>query len=61
MLNPMNENDDYDDFFDEAPTVVLIRRLIEEAIADSEAGVDDVLECDEDELDPTQFCAIGTR
>ena len=45
-----------DDFFDEMPTIVLIRRLIEDAIA--EAQPDEEPTC---ELDPAEFCAIGTR
>lgn len=50
-------DDAYDDFFDEAPTIVLIRRLIDEAIA--EAEVDAALE--EEDFEPTTFRAIGAR
>ncbi len=52
--------DDYDDFFDEAPTVVLIRRLIDQAIADAQVETDGILEADDEELDPAMFVAIGT-
>ncbi len=48
---------DHDDFFDEMPTIVMIKRLIEDAI-EAEGEVDDLLE---DELDPSEFRAIGTR
>jgi len=49
---------DDDDFFDELPTAVMIRRLIDEAIAEAQGELDEQLE---DELDPAEFVAIGTR
>ena len=50
--------EDYDDFFDEMPTIVMIKRLIEDAIAEAQSDVDDLIE---EELDPSDFKAIGTR
>ncbi len=54
MLSPA----EFDDFLEEAPTHVMIRRLIEEALAEAQPGVDEI--CEED-FDPETFCAIGTR
>ena len=49
---------EYDDFFDELPTAVLVKRLIDEVLAETEPEeVDEVTE----ELDPAAFRAIGTR
>jgi hypothetical protein len=49
---------EYDDFLDELPTAVLVKRLIDEVLAETEPEeVDEVTE----ELDPAAFCAIGTR
>lgn len=50
---------DHDDFFDEMPTAVMIRQLIDEAIAETAIGVDDEIEAEA--LDPSEFRAIGTR
>ena len=47
---------DHDDFFDEMPTIVMIKRLIDDAIAEAESEDDVLLE-----LDPSEFRAIGTR
>jgi len=59
----MNQNEfateEYDDFFDEAPTIVMIRRLLDDAIRDAEAGVDELVESED--LDSEAFVAIGTR
>jgi hypothetical protein len=57
MMMPTT-TDDYDDFFDELPTAVMIKRLIDEAIAEARGELDEQLE---DELDPAEFVAIGTR
>lgn len=45
-----------DDFFDEMPTIVMIKRLIEEAIAEAKPDEEPL-----EELDPSEFRAIGTR
>ena len=55
-------DDDYDDFFDEAPTIVLIRRLIDDAIAAREVqlNIEEAIESLDLDLDEP-FVAIGTR
>lgn len=49
---------DHDDFFDEMPTAVMIRLLIDEVIAETAIGADDIAP---EELDPSELRAIGTR
>jgi hypothetical protein len=49
---------DHDDFFDEMPTAVMLKHLIDEALAETE---DDSDELETQELDPSEFRAIGTR
>ncbi|MBA3503400.1 MAG: hypothetical protein M4D80_16420 [Myxococcota bacterium] len=49
---------DYDDFLDELPTAVMVKRLIDEVLAEMpEEPCEEVTE----ELDPSEFRAIGTR
>ena len=53
----MPNETDHDDFFDEMPTAVMIKLLIDEALAETEC--DDAI--DTEALDPSEFRAIGTR
>jgi len=50
---------DDDDFFDELPTAVMVKRLIDQAIAEAQLESEELLE--EEALDPAEFVAIGTR
>jgi hypothetical protein len=46
---------DYQDFFDEAPTAVFIKPLVD----DEPTNVDLLIE--EEDLDPAAFCPMATR
>jgi hypothetical protein len=49
---------EYDDFLEELPTAVMVERLIDETLAEIEPEeTEEVTE----ELDPSEFCAVGTR
>ena len=49
---------EYDDFLEELPTAVMVKRLIDETLAEIEPEEPEEVT---EELDPSEFRAIGTR